>query len=162
MFTVIKYLLKGAMLGALIGIMALAITLWCETKADGSGLYNKAKNPISGETVTYRRAPRIEITNERDRSPQMEFTTYEVKVFPDGDSKEKFVRRVKMNGAEYLGKQIPLLHPETGQQIGWTSPENAYVLMYSLFVFAEKEQDLRDSPPAVIAPVTNGQEVVLP
>jgi 5-methylcytosine-specific restriction protein A len=36
MFTVIKYLLKGAMLGALIGIMALAITLWCETIADGA------------------------------------------------------------------------------------------------------------------------------
>ena len=99
---------------------------------------------------------RMEVSNNLGESPKLAFTTETVKVYPDGETKRTFKHRVNLNSGEYLGRnvQIPLLNPQTGEQIGEQTftPEQYYAINYSLYIFAEKEKIRKEQVP--VADVT--------
>ena len=117
------------------------ISLLMVSAAIAGGLYNEILTPVDGNMTSYRRAASIHIDNTLGKSPMMEFTNEDCKLYPDGETVCRFARRVKLDSKKYAGKSIPLIHPETGAQIGATTPEEAYLMLYSLFVFAEEEEN---------------------
>lgn len=130
--------------------------------AFAGGLLNEVKTPITGEIITYDRARSIMVGNELNQYPWAEFTTERVTVFPNGQYKQDFKRRVKLNAQEYSGVDIPRLNPLDGTEIGTITVDGVYADMYSLFVFAELEADrkqMQANNPDKICYTTNGQVI---
>lgn len=129
--------------------------------AFAGGLYQEVTQPISGVVQEYLRFSRIEAVNPLNGDPVMEFTSERVKLYPTGDVLKTFNRRTKLSASKYAGVAIPLLNPATGEQIGNTSAEQAYAILYSLAIFSEQEADkaLIPNPPDTSCYTTNGQVV---
>ena len=120
------------------------------------GLWNESRQPVTGEVVTYQRAARVGITNEIGKFPVVEFTTHKVSLYPDGRTTTVFDHLTRLNAADHTGQSMPMRHPETGVVIGTFTPETAYVLLYSLFIFAEQKKALQDNGVTSICYATEG------
>ena len=120
-------------------------------KALAGGNYNETTTPIAGQTTIHDRMCRLELSNDYGQAPVLEFTVETVKTYPDGEVKRTFKHRNTLNSAEYLGRnvQIPLLNPQSGEQIGEQTftPEQYYAINYSLFIFAEQEKTRKETVP---------------
>lgn len=130
------------------------------TPCFASGLYQETTTPIAGEVITYRRAPYVAISNPLDKPITVEMTMEQVKLFPDGSTVTSFARRNTLSSTEFSGKNIPLIHPATGQQIGYMTTDQYYLFTYSLMILSEKKADnqifFAPNDPATVYYTTQG------
>lgn len=130
----------------------IALFLLIPAIAFAGGLYQEVTQPISGTVQEYIRFPRIEASNPLNGDITMEFTSEKVKLFPTGDVLKTFNRRTKLKISDYVGKQLPLYSPQTGEQIGTYTPEQYYAMTYSMSILSENAADN-------ICYTTNGQVI---
>lgn len=105
------------------------------------GLFNEATTPVAGSVVEYIRWPFISVTNQYGQSPEIEFTSEKVKLYPDGNVLKTFNRRTRLKMSDYAGKKLPLYNPDTGEQIGTYTPEQYYAMTYSMSILSENAAD---------------------
>jgi hypothetical protein len=139
----------------------ILLILLIASTATAGGLYDQVTTPIAGEILSYRRSPQIQVNNQLNQPVTLDYVTETVKLYPDGEIVKSFLRRVPLAANDYVGKNIPLLNPQTGEQMGAFTTDLFYAMVYSSWILAEKQADgLVRTEGATIYYVTNGSEVV--
>ena len=144
-------------------LVIITALLLLSSSAYAGGLYNKVETPVAGEVVTYRRMPYMEVSNTLNQPVNITITTEEVKLYPDNGILTNFLRRVNLSANDYSGKNIPLIHPMTGAEIGYMTTDQYYIFTYSLWILAEKQADglirFNQSSPTTIYYTTNASDI---
>lgn len=106
-----------------------------------SGLYQETTTPIEGTVQQYKRAANGFISNPYGQIPSVEFSTEAITIYPDGKWITSFIRRVRLAFSD-PSTIVPLKDPATGEEVGTITAGYAYMVMYSMWLEAERQADI--------------------
>lgn len=148
-------------------ILTILALLLIATTATAGGLWNEITVPIAGVVQQWDRSPLLTIENGYNTPTGARLTAVMERaiLYPDGMVQQLFLRRNSADFNSYAGKEIDMIHPESGTKLGTFYVEELAVLLYSLTYRMEQDRiatELQAQNAATLSYTTNGSTPIYP